>query len=777
MSSCYPLSLFLSPPTNPDLLCGVCSCVISCATETACGHVFGKVCLTRHLANLATCPALTCQLPINLNELTTSSFVERQIKQLRVKCVNMEGGCAVEGQLKNMGEHERECAFRMVECKFCAQEERWIKLSAHEEVVSCGCGESFQRCLMTTHKHFECDKCAMLMPIGSANEHSKSFCEFRLVACPHCNNKIAFRDLESHAKLELCMLCNAEEHACLFVTGHGFPCQYACDDAIRLCVANVHAHTSICPNVPVACVYAKFGCTYLSNRFFITSHESDLGSHFFKCLDFVVEKHRRELEEIKTTVMNAALQEIQKFSNSSLARVQVAKLEMKKEPTFFEGKQPMEDIEMPHAHSLFDQVKNVKTLQVKDITVKDVNAVTKSNDNCVAVEIVEREVVSQVRAFETPQDFFVAAESSLEPSICSMPKIVAFKPNFGSHHVATKNAFQDAVFCQYNSRMYFVTWNPSDFIYSLDLKTFQIIVESTQLRLAKIDTFSYNGGAYCPVKKRIYFLPHGSYKGYFYHYWDITSLKLVSYSGPNSATHKFPYSGGCFCPTLKRIYLSPSYDASSLKQSVWHYIDCMDGKISSYGSTQVENITFAKYCGAVFSPAQNKLFFVPTMQNKSNEWHFVNCQDGNIKSYSASTEHSICENGYSGGVYSPLNDRIYLIPSMQAPEPFWHYICCATLQVFAYSSKSSSLAVFDAYHGGVYSPLSNRIYLTPHMQVSGNFHFIDCETATVTAYSGNGTAGNVLRGYVGGCYSIALKRVCFAPLHQSSESCWHYLQE
>ena len=45
-------------------------------------------------------------------------------------------------------------------------------------------------------------------------------------------------------------------------------------------------------------------------------------------------------------------------------------------------------------------------------------------------------------------------------------------------------------------------------------------------------------------------------------------------------------------------------------------------------------------------------------------------------------------------------------------------------------------AVVSAYAGGVYSPTQNRIYLVPHGQSNQtNWHYIDCATGTVTAVS------------------------------------------
>ena len=78
---------------------------------------------------------------------------------------------------------------------------------------------------------------------------------------------------------------------------------------------------------------------------------------------------------------------------------------------------------------------------------------------------------------------------------------------------------------------------------------------------------------------------------------------------------------------------------------------------------------------------------------------------------------------YSGGVYSPTQNRIYLVPSGQADETNWHYIDCSDGSVNVYAHGVT--AVNDAYLGGVYSPTQNRIYLVPYGQADEtNWHYI-----------------------------------------------------
>jgi hypothetical protein len=93
-------------------------------------------------------------------------------------------------------------------------------------------------------------------------------------------------------------------------------------------------------------------------------------------------------------------------------------------------------------------------------------------------------------------------------------------------------------------------------------------------------------------------------------------------------------------------------------------------------------------------------------------------------------------------VLSPLEGRIYLIPHAQAKAAFWHYIDCQTGKIVAYE-HGQPLEDFEewAYQGGVYDPLSNRIFFIPAYQTRGlgsdfklRWHYIDCHTGSVESY-------------------------------------------
>ena len=95
---------------------------------------------------------------------------------------------------------------------------------------------------------------------------------------------------------------------------------------------------------------------------------------------------------------------------------------------------------------------------------------------------------------------------------------------------------------------------------------------------------------------------------------------------------------------------------------------------------------------------------------------------------------TVVANGYTGGVYSPTQNRIYLAPYAQSNQTNWHYIDCTTGIVTAYAHGATVVA--NGYTGGVYSPTQNRIYLVPNTQSDQtNWHYVDCATGSVVPYA------------------------------------------
>ena len=179
------------------------------------------------------------------------------------------------------------------------------------------------------------------------------------------------------------------------------------------------------------------------------------------------------------------------------------------------------------------------------------------------------------------------------------------------------------------------------------------------------------------------------------------------------------------------------------------------------------------YQGGIYSPTQNRIYLVPGAQAAQTNWHYIDCNTGTVVAYASGS--GAVAGAYRGGIYSPTQNRIYFAPYSQANQTNWHYIDCnGTGSVVTYASGSG--CVTNAYSGGTYSPTQNRIYFAPYSQATSsqaNWHYIDCATGNAVAYSaGSGTVSNA---YQGGSYSPTQNRIYFSPAFQSVQSVWHYI--
>jgi len=290
-----------------------------------------------------------------------------------------------------------------------------------------------------------------------------------------------------------------------------------------------------------------------------------------------------------------------------------------------------------------------------------------------------------------------------------------------------------------------------------------------------LSTFAHAGAVYSPIQDRIYFVPYAVGANQFWYYLECETSTIVQYTALAAGLISGAYFGGVYSPTQNRIYLIP-YAVST--QTSWHYINCSVGTNSgtnvhvfpyTHGATVVANA----YMGGVYSPTQNRIYFAPAGQANQTNWHYVDCSTGNIVAYAHGLTVSPVANAYRGAVYSPTQNRIYFVPNAQASETKWHYIDCSTGNVVEYTHGVT--AVTGAYYGGVYSPIQNRIYFVPYGQSSQtNWHYVDCSTGNIVQYAKVVTSVTSLA-YSGGVYHPLLNRIYLVPYDQGSIATWHYI--
>lgn len=228
------------------------------------------------------------------------------------------------------------------------------------------------------------------------------------------------------------------------------------------------------------------------------------------------------------------------------------------------------------------------------------------------------------------------------------------------------------------------------------------------------------------------------------------------------------YTGAVYSPTQQRLYFVPYYQ---LAQATWHYYDCVTGQIVPYtpGATD----TSGTYIGGAYSPLEDKIYFSPyTQANGHTYWHYLNCATGAIGTYTPPGS-DIVDYAYWGAVYTPTHNRIFYMPYYQTSSTVLHYVTCdGNMTVTPYAGSSFGAA---SYWGGCYAPTLDRIYFAPTNITGGYWHYVNCGDVTPSLSAYTAGSGMVTTGYVGATYSPVQDRVYFIPALQAQETTWHYV--
>jgi len=340
-------------------------------------------------------------------------------------------------------------------------------------------------------------------------------------------------------------------------------------------------------------------------------------------------------------------------------------------------------------------------------------------------------------------------------------------PTYNAYSALSTGSYNGGVYSPTQNRIYLVPYDQADqanwhYINCADGSVNAYAHGVTAVNLA------YYGGVYSPTQNRIYLVPDLQAAQANWHYIDCSDGSVVAYA--HGATVLIAaYYGGVYSPTQNRIYLVP---ANQSQEANWHYIDCSDGSVVAYANTKVSEIPVGlAYQGGVYSPTQNRIYFVPLNQHSATYWHYIDCSDGSIGSYAKIITDNLY---YAGGAYSPTQNRIYLAPHGASSNPNWHYIDCADGSVVSYTHGITAVDV--AYRGCVYSPTQNRIYLVPYDQsLETNWHYIDCNDGSVVAYAHGLTITGLNKAYSGGVFSPTQNRIYFVPYFQGAIGTWHYI--
>lgn len=284
---------------------------------------------------------------------------------------------------------------------------------------------------------------------------------------------------------------------------------------------------------------------------------------------------------------------------------------------------------------------------------------------------------------------------------------------------------------------------------------------------------AYDGGAiYSPIDNNVYFIPT-SYATYdTWHYYNCDNSQVGYYPNQYSAEITSDgFVGGCYVPSLNRIYMAPG----DTTQSTWYYIDCYNPSVESYVPTPG---AAGSLLGSVYSPVQNRVYFIQG-QYDTLTWTYLDCATETTTNFAGAPLSELASTGtfginYYGGVYSPGQNRIYPVPVDQANMPSWHYIDCNTGNVVSYSNPAPIQD--NAYAGGAYSATQNRIYFAPldYQTAVATWQYIDCNTGNVVNYTAT-AAGSDFASCAGAVFNPNLNRIYFLPDGTDYYTTWGYI--
>lgn len=189
------------------------------------------------------------------------------------------------------------------------------------------------------------------------------------------------------------------------------------------------------------------------------------------------------------------------------------------------------------------------------------------------------------------------------------------------------------------------------------------------------------------------------------------------------------YRGAIYSPSQNRVYFVPSGQATQTK---WHYYDCKTGSLSEY--THGATVVADAYDGGVYDVLLNRIIFIPDSQRTQTNWHYIDCNTGDVVAYAhgGSIES---DTRFRKGVIDPKSRRVYFVPASVGSTSNWHYLNIDTMSLISYPNTVGAELESSAYEGGVYCPTQERIYFSPLYQFSGlKWHYIDCATGAIVSY-------------------------------------------
>ena len=178
-----------------EIECPICCGIVSEPVLTSCGHLFCRECHNklesgrRPLGGRRVLCSVECPVCKQKHTTVQDSFINRRVKNLKVRCTNHLYGCKWVGCLGEEMQH------------------RMTPNSCHFEVIQCprGCGQTIQRmtqshhldkCSMRSHK---CQYCGEEGPLRNIVQDHLKNCRRYPAQCPNgCNERIPREETASY---------------------------------------------------------------------------------------------------------------------------------------------------------------------------------------------------------------------------------------------------------------------------------------------------------------------------------------------------------------------------------------------------------------------------------------------------------------------------------------------------------------------------------------------------------------------------------------------------
>lgn len=259
----HPMKKFLFD----NMLCPICSDLVSPALSLNCGHSFCKPCFDEFFKRNNKCPLCRC----SINEIPCENMLIKNMLQ-NFDCIcPLFSKCNWKGKFMNLLDHYYNCEYNndvMVSCK-------WCKLKIKKNNFNTHCEDNCD------YRVALCKYCNLKGPFKYLKDHNE-ICEKKSIECQECFKQIYKKDIINHIFEE-----------CPYRT---VICQY-CN--IKTEYININEHHLSCEKYPIKC-----------SKCYITICREDIESHY--------EYHNKQLKIINVHDMmkKSIIEQNKSFSNS-----------------------------------------------------------------------------------------------------------------------------------------------------------------------------------------------------------------------------------------------------------------------------------------------------------------------------------------------------------------------------------------------------------------------------------------------------------------------------